>query len=260
MPKTYSTPRRLAVVALARLAGVSEAAKAARVDLGTVRDWLASADGSNPSVADWQASRDYAKEQELRAALAGNANLAYAWSKSAGVGQRNLNYERQVAAARRSEEEAPPEQPNPIRDAIDRLDDRRKRLLRDFIIAETRERAYRPPSDDRVGLGPPLDVVAFIDGLGALSDSEFEAEAAAVKAKLAEIDERYRAELSPASPQSSAVAEVAPEPADEPVSLSQARVARPRPVPQVIDFGGFDGSGDGPWYSLDDGTRRPPRW
>jgi hypothetical protein len=260
--RAYTRATRLAAAFLARLTGTESAASAMKIDPRTVRSWQETIE---VPADEWEAIQAVLLARAGEMAATGKATGLVAALTGAGIAARNVRYATLIARreARREVEEQPPE-PNPIRDAIDRLDDRRKRLLRDFIIAETRERAYRPPSDDRVGLGPPLDVVAFIDGLGALSDSEFEAEAAAVKAKLAEIDERYRAELSPASPQSSAVAEVAPEPAVTPTPISRRATRGQEPLPMLIDTGrmggGRDGSGDGPWYDADSGERRRPRW
>ena len=44
-----------------------------------------------------------------------------------------------------------------------------------------------------------------------------------------------------------------------PIPIGRAP-SRPAAVPMVVDIGGRDGSGDGPWYDIDTGERRVPRW
>jgi hypothetical protein len=243
--RAYTRATRLAAAFLARLTGTESAASAMKIDPRTVRSWQETIE---VPADEWEAIQAVLLARAGEMAATGKATGLVAALTGAGIAARNVRYATLIARreARRAEDEAP-EPPNPIRDAIDRLDDRRKRLLRDLIVAETRARAYpsedEPPSEDPL---PPSDepmperVTAFIDALLAMSDAEVAAEEAKVAERLREIDEEYKRALPPDAPQSRASVEVAPEPADEPIPLSRPRVARPRPTPMVIDTGDRD--------------------
>lgn len=228
---------KLAVVALARLDGVDEAARAAKVDVRTVRSWVEASATDHPSEQDWQASRDYAKSQELRAALEGKANLAYAWSKSAGVGQRNLNYERQVmraGEARREAEKEPEPEPDPIIAAADALRTDQQRLLRNLIDLELQQRAQRidfkePTVTEAEGDAAYLEYIAR---LAALTEEQVAEQNATVEAELdalEEADDRERQERYEAAhprPEPPAPLQAPPEP-----SQRLPAPADPRPAP-----------------------------
>jgi hypothetical protein len=121
-------------VALARLAGVTDAARVSGVDERTVRGWVAAEGAGDHSVQEWQAAHDYAMEQHLRASIGGDARSAFNWSQSAGVTQRNLNYQRWVSRRqeRQAEEDAAPEpsQAQLIRQSLPR---ERLTWLRDYL-------------------------------------------------------------------------------------------------------------------------------
>lgn len=131
MPRAPHSPaRKLAIVALARLSGPEEAARVAGAAASSVREWMAGT-SNDPRLADWQAARDYAMEQQLRATIEGNASKAYAWSKAAGVSQRNVDMAPRSAKA---EEETPdPGIDAQVREAWHALPEERARWMRDYI-------------------------------------------------------------------------------------------------------------------------------
>ena len=111
----------------------------------------------------------------------------------AGIAERNVRYATLIARheARRVEaEEGPPS--DPLHDAVVRLDDRRRRLLRDTIDIRYPDLPVpASPSDDiQVSDESIAALNAWIDHLVALPDDEVAAAEAAVEAELQAISER----------------------------------------------------------------------
>jgi hypothetical protein len=240
MPQSITPERRLAIIALARISGAADAAKAGKVDVRTVRVWLEE-EGDRPHDAhEWRASRLHAMAENLRAQLSGKARDAYEWVKSAGVSSRNERYADLIARREaRREEAAQAAEPNAVHVQIDRLDDLRRRYLREEIDAVMLRRgtgaAPKPDgpaiSDDEYA----ASLAEYVDELLALSDDEvqarldrLEAESGAVweaeaEARNAELAARFPPPEPPAEP------EAGPEPPEPVVRPS------PRRTMHVVD-------------------------
>ena len=135
MPAKHPEAMKRTVVVLAHLDGELEAAKAAKVDPSTVREWVkAAGDPASWSLEMWTASRDYAKSQELRAMLDGNPSRAFAWSKPAGVGDRNVYVRERGTAVAAPEAEAEGVGRSSANVVVDAMPEDRQRAVRDYIL------------------------------------------------------------------------------------------------------------------------------
>lgn len=188
MPRAPHSPaRKLAIVALARLSGIEEAARVAGAQSRSVREWMTATGNDDPRLGDWQAARDYAMEQQLRATIEGNPSKAFAWSKSAGVSQRNVDM---VPRSSKADDGEVIEEPSAVRLQLDRLDQSRGRLLAAEIRDELRADHPRPQAEPDT---PYLEkVTAWVDALVALSDEDVLRRTSQLEA---EAHERHAAEI-----------------------------------------------------------------
>jgi len=247
---THSPARKLAIVALARLSGIEEAARVAGAQARSVREWMADAGDRDPRLADWQAARDYAMEQQLRATIEGNAAKAFGWSKSAGVSQRNVDMA--PRSAKDGPEAEQPAPPDPIKEQTARLDSRRQRLLACELDAELADRA---DASDHPDSQPPdrsliegndqflAWLTAQVDRLLAMPDAEVDAETE----RLSAIKTERLSAMAPQRSESTQEPVEPSEPAPVPIRPATAVSAPPERVPMVLD----SGYGPDTWHPLE---------
>ena len=119
---------------LARLAGIDTAVDTFGIDRRTVRGWVK---GEPPPDDQWTAVRDVLLARGAELAAKGETKGLVQTLTAAGISERNVRYGQLIARreARREQADAPAEA-NPVRAAIDALDDSRRRLMRDILDAE----------------------------------------------------------------------------------------------------------------------------
>lgn len=263
MPVKHPEDLRLVAVAMARMVGPEQTAEDLKIDVRTVKSWVAATpprSGVTDDEEAWQAAEKVALYRNLRALARGEIRDTIRLNNLAGTARDKLfRWATRREARREAEPEQPEQPPDPILEQIDRLDSRRKRLLASEIDAELEERVDRY---GRTGEASPVartstrepDALAYwaaeVDRLLAIPDDEVEQQIAALDVVL----------YPPAAwPQPPEAAE--PEPVEAPDTPEQVPTpirpvpAAQEPVPMVLDVGYR--RDDGPWYDLDTGERRP---
>jgi hypothetical protein len=239
--------QKLAGAVLARLKGADAAATELQTDRRTIRRWLAAAPDDG-----WTLARDLAQARLQEQLATGKVNAAQL-ATVAGIAERNVRYGellRQREARRQGEQAMEQPQANPIRDAIDTLDDRRQRLMRDALDLEVQTRSLaeargesRPEPDPEPMTEEDGDstLLEWIAWLAAMSDEAVEAEDKEVRAKLKALEaermaivDRDRQQSAPPLP-----APVAPVAPPEPPK-SAPRVVSDRDHPSWQRIGGWD--------------------